>query len=184
MFSSNLIFVLIIIFLVIFIFYKREMLLKVFSLNIASSANQFQEQLEEAADVVIQRLEERISYLEDILETADAKIMSLNEKIRIANKFLKQEAKDIAEVSIQSIPNSAEFKSEEITVIDEKLDYMTIPLKESNTLGIDNNKALARNSKRDSVLALSNQGHNSTEIAKITGISKSEIILLLQLNKK
>ena len=85
MFSGNLIFLVIIIFLVVFIFYKREMVSKVFSLNVESSANKFQEQLEEAADLVIQRLEERINYLEDVLEIADAKILNLDEKIRKIN---------------------------------------------------------------------------------------------------
>jgi TolA-binding protein len=184
MFSSNLIFVLIIIFLAIFIFYKREMLLKIFSLNVASSANKFQEQLEEAAEVVIQRLEERISYLEGVIETADARIMSLDEKIKIANKYLKRETKDIIENPIQGISDFSEIKKEEKQIINEKLDHIAIPSQESNTLGIDNYKEIARNSKRDSVLTLSDQGYNSIEIAKITGISKSEIILLLQLNKK
>jgi nitrogen fixation/metabolism regulation signal transduction histidine kinase len=184
MFSGSLIFVLIIIFLIIFIFYKREMLLKVFSLNVASSANQFQEQLEEVADGVIQRLEERISYLEDVLETVDAKIISLDEKMKAANKILEKETKDMIEVSVQSITDSSGIQREDATEIDGKLDYIAIPIKESNTLGIDNYKEIARKNKRDSVLALADQGYNSIEIAKITGISKSEIILLLQLNKR
>lgn len=185
MFSGSLIFVLIIIFLIIFIFYKREMLLKVFSLNVASSANQFQEQLEEAADVVIQRLEERISYLEDVLATVDKKIISLDEKIKVASQILEQETKDVIAVPAQSIIDSSELQREEVTVIDEKLDYVAIPLnEEKNILGIDNNKEIARKNKRDSVLALADQGYNSIEIAKSTGISKSEITLLLQLNKR
>lgn len=185
MFSGSLIFVLIIIFLVIFIFYKREMLLKVFSLNVASSANQFQNQLEEAADAVIQRLEERISYLEDVLETVDKKIISLDEKIKVASQILEQETKEVIAVPIQSIMNSSEPHREEMAVINEKLDYMAVPLKEENNiLGIDNNKEIVRKNKRDSVLALADQGYNSIEIAKSTGISKSEITLLLQLNKR
>ena len=160
------------------------MLLKIFSLNVASSANKFQEQLEEAADAVIQRLEDRISYLEDVLATADAKITSLDEKIRTAKKILEKETKHSIKAPIQSITDSSEFKREEEIRTDEKLDHMAVPLKESNKLGMDNYKEIARNNKRDSVLALADQGYNSIEIAKITGISKSEIILLLQLNKR
>lgn len=184
MFSSILIFVLIVIFLGILIFYKREMLLNVFSLNVASSANKFQEQLEEAADVIIQRLEERIIYLEEMLETADLKIIGLDEKIKIVNKLLEKETRDSTEILSQSMTNSSNFKSEETTVNNEKLNHMTVPLQEGNILGIDKFKEVARNNKRESVLALADQGHNSVEIAKITGISKSEIILLMQLNKR
>ncbi|MDF2636155.1 MAG: hypothetical protein K0R78_3029 [Pelosinus sp.] len=159
------------------------MLVKVFSLNVATSANQFQEQIENAADIVIQRLEERIRHLENILEVADAKIISLDQKITMAEKVLGKEIKDI--LPSENIVNSANAKIQEhVKIPTTNVDEITVPIKKNNTIGMDNYKEIARNNKRNSVLALADQGYSSVEIAKTTGISKSEIILLLQLNKK
>lgn len=158
------------------------MLIKVFSLNAASSANQFQEQIEQTADIVIQSLEERIRYLESVLEVADAKIMSLDEKITMAEKVLKKEIKDI--IPSENIDNVSDSKKEENVTITNKLHDVAIATNKNNTIGIENYKEIARNNKRNSVLALADQGYSSVEIAKTTGISKSEIILLLQLNKR
>jgi hypothetical protein len=155
------------------------MLVKVFSLNVASSANQFQEQIENTADIVIQRLEERICHLESVLEAADAKIMSLDKKIMIAEEVLKKEIKDI--IPFENIANVSDAKREENLRIPTKSNDVAV---KNNTIGIDNYKEIARNNKRNSVLALADQGYSSVEIAKTTGISKSEIILLLQLNKR
>jgi hypothetical protein len=179
MVSNLFIFVLMIIFLILFVFYKRDMLVKVFSLNVASSANQFQEQIENTADIVIQRLEERICHLESVLEAADAKIMSLDKKIMIAEEVLKKEIKDI--IPFENIANVSDAKREENLRIPTKSNDVAV---KNNTIGIDNYKEIARNNKRNSVLALADQGYSSVEIAKTTGISKSEIILLLQLNKR
>jgi hypothetical protein len=181
MVSNLFIFVLMIIFLILFVFYKRDMLVKVFSLNVASSANQFQEQIENTADIVIQRLEERICHLESVLEAADAKIMSLDKKIMIAEEVLKKEIKDI--IPFENIDNVSDAKREENLKIPTKSNDVAVAVK-NNTIGIDNYKEIARNNKRNSVLALADQGYSSVEIAKTTGISKSEIILLLQLNKR
>lgn len=159
------------------------MLVKVFSLNAASSANQFQEQIEQTADIVIQSLEERIRHLESILEVADAKIVSLDKKITMAEKILKKEIEDI--IPSENVDNVSDSKKEEEngTIPTHKLHDVAIAIK-NNTIGIDNYKEIARNNKRNSVLALADQGYSSVEIAKTTGISKSEITLLLQLNKR
>lgn len=158
------------------------MLVKVFSLNTASSANQFQEQIEQTADIVIQSLEERIRHLESILEVADAKIISLDKKITMAEKILKKEIEGI--IPSENVDNVSDSKKEEEngTIPTHKLHGVAI--NKNNTIGIDNYKEIARNNKRNSVLALADQGYSSVEIAKTTGISKSEITLLLQLNKR
>lgn len=63
--------ILIVVVVILIIFYKRDMLLKMFSLNVTSSTNQFQQQLEQTADIVIKRLEEQIIHLEYLLEEAN-----------------------------------------------------------------------------------------------------------------
>lgn len=185
MLSSVLVSILVIIFVILFIFYKRNMLLQVFSLNMKSSANQLQEEFEKTADLVIQRLEERIKHLEELLETADTSILLLDEKIRDANKPLKRKTEDIIDCPIEFISNPSEIKLEDDQKKEAKeLSQMAMPTNEKTKIGVDNYKELARGNKRDTILSMADQGYNSTEIAKITGISKSEIILLLQLNKK
>lgn len=175
MFSNLFIVVLVIIFLIVFVLYKRQMLLNLFSLEIASSTTQFQEQIEETAEVVIQRLEEKIRYLEDILIAADAKIVGLDKKIMMAEKLLDKEIKD--DHLFRKLSNFSEkTKEENIETSSQQLNPIQEP--------IDNDKEIIRNHKRNSVLALAEQGYSSIEIAKTTGISKSEIILLLQLHKK
>lgn len=182
MFSNLFIVVLVIIFLIVFVLYKRQMLLNLFSIEIASSTTQFQEQIEETAEVVIQRLEEKIRYLEDILIAADAKIAGLDKKIMMAEKLLDKEIKD--DHLFRKLSNFSEkTKEENIETSSQQLDPIQEPI-DKNYKVIDNDKEIIRNHKRDSVLALAEQGYNSIEIAKTTGISKSEIILLLQLHKK
>ncbi|EIW18183.1 MULTISPECIES: hypothetical protein [Pelosinus] len=182
MFSNLFIVVLVIIFLIVFVLYKRQMLLNLFSLTVASSATQFQEQIEETADVVIQRLEEKIRCLEDILLAADVKIAGLDKKIMMAEKLLDEEIKD--DHLFRKLSNFSEKKKEEnIEIFSHQLNPIQEPI-DKNDKVIDNDKEIMRNHKRSSVLALAEQGYSSVEIAKTTGISKSEIILLLQLHKK
>lgn len=182
MFLNLIIFMLVIILIVIFMLYKRQTLLNLFSHTMASSTIQFQEQIEGTAEVVIQRLEERIRYLEDILITADAKIARLDKEITRAEKILDKEPKDG-----QLLPELSKFsekeKEEKMQISFQPLNSMQEPI-DKNDKAIDNEKEVIRIHKRNSVLALAEQGYNSVEIAKTTGISKSEIILLLQLNKK
>ncbi|AIF52095.1 hypothetical protein [Pelosinus sp. UFO1] len=185
MLSSVLVSILVIIFVILFIFYKRNMLLQVFSLNMKSSANQLQEELEKTADLVIQQLEERIKHLEELLETADTSIVLLDEKIRAANKPLEKKTEDRIDCPIEVISNPSEIKLEEDQKKEVKeLGQMAMPINGNQKIGVDNYKELARSNKRNTILSMADQGYSSTEIAKITGISKSEIILLLQLNKK
>jgi len=168
-----------------FIFYKRETLLKMFSLNVTSSTNQFQQQLEQTADIVIKRLEEQITHLEYLLEEANEKITSLDDKIQLSQKILDKgnhnriEYVDETRISIPvvSLEQGKAMSSNPINNI-------AIATNDIAHLSIDNYKELARNDRRNSIIAMADDGYDITEIAKTTGISKGEIMLLLQLNKK
>ena len=120
---------------------------------------------------VIKRLEEQITHLEYLLEEANEKITSLDNKIQVANKILNTENNNIKE-SLNTLISSAETTN------------ISIVANEIATMSIDNYKDMGRNDKRSSIIEMADLGYDITEIAKTTGISKGEIMLLLQLNKK
>lgn len=168
MFSSSIVVVFIL--LIIFIFYKRDMLRQMFSIDTISPANRFQKQLEETADIVIKRLDEQINQLQYLLEEANEKITSLDNKIEVANKVLNKE-------------NNIN-KGLNHSIISETTTNIARTKNEIATMNIDCYKEMGRNDKRSSIIDMADLGYDITEIAKATGISKGEIMLLLQLNKK
>jgi len=170
MFSSSMIGVLFLL-VICFIFYKRDMLMQMFPMAMTSPANRLQEQLEQTADIVIMRLEEQITHLEKLLAEANEKIISLDNKIQAANKILNKENNNIKG------PLNPLISSESTT-------KMAVIENEMKATSIANYKEMGRNDKRSSIIEMANLGYDVTEIAKNTGISKGEIMLLLQLNKK
>ncbi len=245
---STIIMVVVVFLCVIFIiFYKREMLLRVVSGDITSSTYQFQEQLEETGDIVIKRLEEQVLHLENLLEEANQKIMSLDNKLQDVSIFLEKEKNTIVtelndtkmmiverateeynkhleeqHSHFEQLLNEADQKNESLKCkiqdtihhwekenshINEKIvktrrmiseiDNETHHVVNSNAinniaiatdqiakLSLEDYKDMARNDKRGSIIAMDELGYDVGEIAKTTGISKGEIMLLLQLNKK
>lgn len=179
MFSNLFVIALVIIFLVIFVFYKRQMIVKMFSLNVASSTGQFQEQIEETAEFVIQRLEEKIRHLEELLAEADIKIAKLDARITMTEKVATKKTE--TGILFHKLSNFSENNKRDNK--DEGPAHHLNSLQAASNTGIDQDKEAARIHKRNSVLALAKEGYSSIEIAKNTGISKSEIMLLLQLNK-
>ena len=167
---SNVIIVVVFMLLVVFIFYKRDMLKQIFSPDVGRSTNRFEEQLEKTADHIIERLEEQMSHLEYLLEEANEKIINLDNKIRTANKILSTE-KDIKGCLHQSISSDPTTRLESAN-------------SESPMMSSDTYKEMERIDKRTSVIEMADLGYDITQIAKTTGISKGEIMLLLQLNKK
>lgn len=184
MFSTIVILIVAFLFLVFFIFYKRDMLLKMFSRDVTSSTRQFQEQLEQTADIVIKRLEEQITHLEYLLEEANEKVISLDNKIQVVNKILNKEntISESLHTSELTLPNLT--IEEHKTISSTSINNIAISTNEIVQLSTENYKDMARNDKRSSILAMADLGYDINEIAKATGISKGEIMLLLQLNKK
>jgi len=170
MFSSSLI-VATFMLLVVFIFYKRDMIKKFFSIDITSPTNQFQAQLEQIADTVIKRLEEQITHLEYLLEEANEKIVNLDNKIQIANEILNKENNNQQE-SLHTLIRSTVTPNTGLVA------------NETTVMNSGKYKEMGRTNKRSSIIEMADLGYDITEIAKATGISKGEIMLLLQLNKK
>lgn len=151
------------------------MLVKMFSIDVTSSANRFQQQLEQTADIVIKRLEEQIIHLEYLLVEANEKIASLDEKIQAANKILCKESNANSRVP--------DIMAEEPKTM---ISHATpkIAANEIANFNADNDKEITRHDKRNAIIEMADLGYDITEIAKATAISQGEIILLLQLNKK
>jgi len=170
MFSSG-ITVLFFILVLFLIFYKWGQLKQMFSIDVTSPANRFQEQLEQTADIVIKRLEEKIIHLESLLNEANEKIINLADKIQAANEILHRENSSSKE-SLNPLISSA---------IGSNIETVT---NEIAAISINNYKNMGRSDKRSSIIEMADLGYDITEIAKTTGISKGEIMLLLQLNKK
>ena len=168
---SSILMVVIFILVGFFIFYKRDMLIQMFPMPGISPANRFQEQLEQTADIVLKRLEEQIIHLEKLLEEANEKVTSLDNKIQVANKILNKEHNIIKE-SLNPLLSSDSINN--VKVIENEILMMSI----------DNYKEMGRSDKRNSIIEMATLGYDITEIAKTTGVSKGEIMLLLQLNKK
>ena len=82
MLTGMVVFIVVVLFFVFFVYYKRGMLTQMFALNAAAPADQFRQELEKTADAAIRRLETQIAHLEFLLDEADAKIELLDQKLQ------------------------------------------------------------------------------------------------------
>jgi hypothetical protein len=188
MFTGSII-VILLLFFIFYGIYKRERLQRLFSLNISTSTNKFQVQLEETAEAVIKRLETHIAHLEYVLAEADTKIVTLDKQIQDANTILNQysalitfESPHLPPVYLKPIAENSSSDNGNFvpTLQEEELNFFNqdLPGKEVVT------KEVFNNDKHRIILDMAKQGNSITEIARATGIGKGEIMLLLQLNKK
>ncbi|MBP1763193.1 MAG: hypothetical protein H6Q65_251 [Firmicutes bacterium] len=172
MFSGIVFMMLIFCFVVFFIIYKRNMLIRMFSLKVEDHALQFQNQLQETGTVVIDRLEMQITHLEYLLEESDKRIEILNRQIQTIEGLLQnpliQPSEIIGEaISSDKLPDNKQNSAEKLS-----------------GANLTENLDMEDKNRRQLVLGLAEQGYTITEIAKATSIGKGEIMLLLQLNKK
>jgi hypothetical protein len=182
MLTGIILFVLSVLFFVFFIFYKRDMLVKMFSLDASVPAGQLQDQLEQTADRVIQRLETQIDHLELLLEEADDKIATLDQKLRAADCVLAELEAPVTLTPLKSNVVDLRLEAEPPAYVNTIVTSQPVPITESATP--KDNKDNLSSDKRRHIMAMAGQGYSVTEIAKITGLGKGEIMLLLQLNRK
>lgn len=72
---------------VFIIIYKRKMLIKLFSINMAALSEEFRYEIESTADQAIKRMEQQMAQLEYLLDEADAKIQVLEEQLNRAENL-------------------------------------------------------------------------------------------------
>ncbi len=179
MFSSITISLIALIFLIIFILYKRNLLSGILPNNSAAMTNQFKEQLEQTADAVLAQLENKIVHLETLLNEADFRIVELEKRIKAIDDaaMLRNQQKD------KLVERYTAFK--EMNIRQGTVSERSIVEPSSSDRGEVRSKTEPEDDdKRRLVLAMAEQGYNITEIAKATGKGKGEIMLLLQLNKR
>jgi hypothetical protein len=178
MLTGLIVFVVIILFFVFFVVYKRDMIVRMFTLNAASPAGEFQQELEKTADAAISRLETQVAHLEFLLDEADARIAELDRLLRASPPP--------APVPVPAAePVAAPAAARPAQAVDVRLTPEAPP---AATLAAAAEETAVREGtaaeRRKLILAMAEQGYSVTEIAKSTGAGKGEIMLLLQLNKK
>lgn len=182
----SLVAVLLVVFLLV---YKKEMIIKMFMLNVSAPANEFTQQLEETADLIIRRLEDESAQLEILLEEAEAKIGMLSQQVEHANKIIEQlmELNNCQPIANCEQDNHAEFFEPDLepaALNDIMLAQPTVDITELIDVNKNMDQEPTNMEKHQLVMAMLDQGYNITEIAKATGMGKGEILLFLQLNKK
>ncbi|WP_425060885.1 hypothetical protein SCACP_16420 [Sporomusa carbonis] len=186
MLSGVIVSVLVILLLAFFLIYKKEMIIKMFALNVSTPANEFAQQLEQTADSVIKRLEDEAAHLELLLDEAEAKIAMLGQQLECANRIIEQLT------GLENKQDTVEQSRETIKAVDTRnLPAIVTETDKTKSLNIIEKKlpgAVAKKpiigEKHRLIIAMAEQGYTVTEIAKATGMGRGEIMLLLQLNNK
>ncbi len=179
MLTGMIVFIVIVLFFVFFAFYKRDMLVRMFALNAATPAGEFQQELERTADAAIRRLETQIAHLEYLLDEADARIAALDARLQASSGLPAAEpAPPSASQPVQQQPATG-MSTVDVRLAPEQPPVVTAPAQEEAAARETSNA-----DRRKQILAMAEQGYSVTEIAKATGTGKGEIMLLLQLNKK
>lgn len=172
--------------------YKRQMIIKMFSLNVAAMADEFRNEVEYTADKAVKRLEEQMTHLEYLLEEADSKIVLLEEKLRQAelrqpNPVTADESE--AELSPMHLDMLQSADSNQFSTGSSPQQFqlassqdgdwsLTNPLRQFAPQPADTAKE-----KREQVINMHRQGFNVLEIAQATSMGKGEVMLLLELHK-
>lgn len=156
-------------FFIFFAYYKRDMLIRLFTLQASTPSNELHEQLNKTADTIIKRLETEISHLEYLLEEADAKSALLEKQLVTAEHMIKSINFSDIKPNFPAKANLSEINTEHIT-------------DQSEPIAVSRDSISAE--KRILVVTMAEQGYTITEIAKSTGMGKGEIMLLLHLHKK
>lgn len=187
MLTGVIIFLLSLLLLVFFLLYKKQMLAKMFTLNLSAPADEFVRQLEQTADLAVKRLEDEAMQLELLLDEAEAKIARLTEQVEAANKVLQQLSESDCKqgpATEQEQPIAPAAGMNSISLAPEQPaiagDFAKTAVIDSRPI----HPEPVKHERHRIIMAMADQGYNVTEIAKATGIGKGEIMLLLQLHKK
>ncbi|MCE5284758.1 MAG: hypothetical protein LLG02_02770 [Pelosinus sp.] len=177
MLTSTIVAILIFLCFLFFIIYKRDVLMRIFTIDAALPANELQEQLERTADTVVRRLEDKIGHLEYLLDEADTKIQLLEKYMEAAPQKEEEVPQSIvppAPMQVMTAYKSNQNVPERTTI--STISEVPEPVALQSETG-------DQSDKKRVVLSMAEQGYNVTEIAKVLGLGKGEVMLLLQLNK-
>ena len=171
---------------VFIIIYKRQMLIKMFSINIASMADEFRMEMETTADRAVKKLEHQMAQLEYLLDEADAKILALEDRLRLTEEKCSCAPGESSQNTMQCSSNTLTEGALSPVL------QQPIPEREQTNDGCIQPQTLTQHisrlqdvnqDKRQQVIAMHRQGYNVIEIAKAISMGKGEVMLLLELNK-
>jgi len=166
-------------FFALFIYSKRTTLLRLLSIDAAAVAGEFESQMEQTAERILDRLEVQASRIEVLMAETDAKIAVLEQQLKAAEKLIAQTK--TARPEAAKLP--ADWQVLE-TVPAPKKTVSDAPTPQPARAASTADREISSKDKRQVILLMADQGYNITEIAKATGVGKGEIMLLLQLNKR
>lgn len=171
--------------------YKRQMIIKMFSLNVATMADEFRNEVEHTADKAVKRLEEQMTHLEYLLEEADNKIASLEEKLRQAELQQTQTASE-SDVELSPLHLDILQSADSNHAVNSSASQHSLLPKDHDAVWPVSNQTLRQfvpqtadtaKEKREQVINMHRQGFNVLEIAQATSMGKGEVMLLLELHK-
>lgn len=178
--GSTMVTIAVLLFFVFFIFYKRDLVMRLFSVEAQTPANELQERLERTADNVIWRLEEKIAYLEALLKEADQKIELLESKVARDGQDENGDS-PVPEISFMPPARAASlYQQNSLQPAKDRQEEQPRP----EAPAMESKGRPIPQDKHKVIVAMAEQGFNVTEIAKAVGMGKGEIMLVLQLNKK
>lgn len=170
MFTEMIGFVIIILVMIVVIIRRQLAKNKVGSENFDDSASQLQMQLEEAADIIIKRVENQVNHLELLIREADEKIIALDDKLK------QIEALDKSERAI-AFDEDLKFTKRAEVNFSNKEKRIIVPLKEESIKKIE----IKPTKINKMVFEMLDHGNTIDGIAKQTGLGKGAILLLKEL---
>lgn len=140
------------------------------------SAMRLQLQLEEAADVIIERMENHVNHLEYLIEEADARIFELDTRIKMIEELSKQQNKVEKNIAVDTNEVVSPMVNENL--IEENNENRIEEIKVMQPKFVLKDTAL-----NAAVFDMLTKGCSLDQIAKETGIGKGAIKLIKQMYK-
>ena len=167
--------------------------------NSEDAARDFKVELEIVTDLAIEKLEEKISQLDDLIEEAQEKSDQLDDKIKLAESLIREleDVKVKNEVSLinqersikkrlKPLPKSisVQLNDNAITQVGHK---KSSALSGSEINDIERewlNDELLNNENHRTAFDMIREGYGLSDVIKITGLTKGEIMLLKGLHDR
>lgn len=177
---TELIGIILIILVMVAVIVRRQMLkTKLGQVEFDDSVDAFQIRLEDAADHIIERMEEHIDQLELLLEEADKKIAILDGRLKELKNLSTRVDSDTTQ-TFHYVRNEGRGEPEKIALVKE-----SFMLDSGKGIGkeVSGKKKLELKPSKinQAVLEMLNNGHTIDEIAKKTGIGKGAILLIQEM---
>lgn len=151
---------------------------KVSANSFDQSATRLQLQLEEAADVIIDRMENHVNHLEFLIEEADNKIVELDQRIKTMEELSQKQLVFEKQAAVHHI-NDVNPVTDHAETIKEVIEHKT----EVTVKALQPKFVLKDSALNTEVFDMLDKGCSLDQITKETGIGKGAIKLIKQMYK-